>query len=59
MGEQSMDIFRSFTFTYDDDKNKWKPVVNKLQNYLTPKTNVVLERFNFNKTVRDEGELFD
>ena len=59
MGEQAIDLFRSFVFVTPADKDKIDPVLEKFETYFTPKTNVVLERFNFNKATPADGEQIE
>ena len=59
MGEQAIEIYRTFVFENPADKDKLTAVQDKFESYFTPKTNVVLERFNFNKATQSEGEQIE
>jgi hypothetical protein len=59
MGEEALEVYNSFTWTSDGDKNKYDLVIAKFEDYCTPKKNVVLERFHFNNAIQGEKEEFD
>ena len=59
MGEEAIDIFNSFTWENAGDKDKYKNVLEKFEKYFTPKKNVVLERFNFNRAKFESKESID
>lgn len=46
MGEQSINIFNSFTFN-EEDTNKIAILKSKFTNYFTPKKNLTYERYKF------------
>ena len=52
IGEECLEVYNTFEFT-DCDRNL-ENVVKKFQDYCTPKTNVVFERFKFSSCVQGE-----
>ena len=59
MGEDALEVFNSFTWENKDDENKYDKVLKKFSDYCTPKKNIVLERFHFNRAVQESNEDFD
>ena len=59
MGEQAIEIFNFFTWENAGHKDEHQKVIEKFEGYFTPKKNVVLERFNFNRAKMDSSESFD
>ena len=57
MGEGSLEIYHSFTWAAEKDNIDYKKVMEKFENYFTPKKNTILERFQFNKAVQNEDDM--
>ncbi|XP_064641934.1 uncharacterized protein K02A2.6-like [Lineus longissimus] len=58
IGEEAVEIYTSFVFT-DAEKDKYDPLVEKFEQYCTPKKNVTYERHVFNSRIQLDGETFD
>jgi hypothetical protein len=48
MGAQAENVFSSFTFNTEKDKDKFEPVLAKFDRYFAPKLNVIHEQAMFN-----------
>ena len=59
MGEEAIEVYNSFTWATATDKNKYDNVMKQFEDFCSPKKNVVLEQFNFNKAVQDGNRDFD
>lgn len=59
LGEQGMDIFRSFEFENNEEKDDIVKVKKKFTDYYTPRQNVIYERYKFLKRRQEPGETFD
>ena len=55
MGEQADDIFISFEFTAEQEKN-YEEVKEKFENYFIVKRNIIFERAKFNSRSQRAGE---
>ena len=58
MGAEGDRLLDQFTMPADD-KEKFKPVLDKFDAYFTPKRNVIHERAQFHKCFQKEGESVD
>ena len=58
MGEQADDIFISFEFTAEQEKN-YEEVKEKFENYFIVKRNIIFERAKFNSRSQRAGESVD
>ncbi|CAG9795814.1 unnamed protein product [Diatraea saccharalis] len=56
MGRECLDIYNSFTLSKD---NKLKDIVEKFEQYFSPKSNVIFERFQFNQIIQKNGQSFE
>ena len=59
MGEEVIEVYNSFQYENAADKNKYEIVMNKLDTYFTPKKNLVLERWTFNRIAQEPSEDLD
>lgn len=57
-GEEAVEVFNTLNLS-EEEKENYDVVIKKFESYTTPKRNVVVERFIFNKRVQEEGEPFD
>jgi len=53
-----LEVFNTLKLT-EAQKSNYDTVLAELEQYLTPKRNVVYERFLFYKRKQEEGESFD
>lgn len=53
IGEEALHIYNSFTFS-DEEKNKIEILIQKFEEYFTPKTNVIYERYKFFNMKQDQ-----
>ncbi|KAJ8017554.1 hypothetical protein HOLleu_44951 [Holothuria leucospilota] len=63
IGEEALDIYNTFTFTNDAEGNPTNMnldiVMDKFQNYCTPKKNITYERHKFFTCIQKPGESID
>ena len=59
IGEQARDVFKTFQFTREADKQKIQPVLKKFKEYCEPRKNIPFERYLFNKRVQEPGEAYE
>ena len=59
VGDEGLDVYNTFTFQSEADKLKYKDVMEKFEAYCVPKTNVIMERFHFNKCTQNATETAD
>ena len=59
IGEPARDVFSTFQFTTEADKQKIQPVLTKFQEYCEPRRNIPFERYLFNKRIQEPGETYD
>ncbi|XP_035220342.1 uncharacterized protein LOC118193371 [Stegodyphus dumicola] len=57
-GEEAVEVFNTLNLSTGDQGN-YEKVLERFEAFTTPRTNVVVERFLFNKRKQEEGELFD
>ena len=58
VGQEGMKLYNSFTFTSPADKLKTAEVIKKFEEFCTPKTNRVYERYKFWSRHRSKYETF-
>ena len=56
MGPQAEQIFNSFTFAAEGDKDDPAKVMEKFDSHFVPKRNVIFERAKFNQRCQEAGE---
>ena len=56
MGSEAENIFKTFVFAEDADKNKYDKVMEKYDEYFVPRRNVIHERMCFYQRVQKPGE---
>ena len=57
IGEEALNIYDTFTFT-ETEKDKVQPLINKFENYFSPKKNITYQRYLFNTCIQN-GRHFD
>ena len=55
MGDQADDILSSFSLL-EEDRNKYKTVLDKFQGYFVKRKNIIFERARFNRRKQEVGE---
>ncbi len=58
-GQSSIDVFNSFRFTRDDDKDDLNIVLEKFNEHYSPKRNELTERWIFRRRVQKAGESYE
>lgn len=58
IGQDGRDIHNTFQFA-EDEVDKIIPLIQKLDDYCTPKQNTTMERYKFNKRAQGETESVD
>ena len=58
-GEEATEVFNTFTFAEDEDKDDPEDMLAKFQNYCEPKKNITYERHIFNTRVQQQTQSFD
>ena len=58
-GEEAIEVFNTFTFAEDEDKDDPEDILAKFQNYCEPKKNITYERHIFNTRVQQQTQSFD
>jgi hypothetical protein len=58
-GEEAIEVFNTFTFAEDEDKEDPEAILAKFQNYCEPKKNITYERHIFNTRVQQQTQSFD
>ena len=56
MGNEAENIYKSFTFTEDENRNDFTTVVAKFDEYFFPRRNIIHERACFHQRVQRPGE---
>lgn len=57
-GEATIEVFNTFSFK-TAEKDKIEPLIEKIEEYCTPKQNVTFESHVFNSRRKMVGEAFD
>ncbi|XP_077516843.1 uncharacterized protein LOC144127800 [Amblyomma americanum] len=55
-GDDALEVFNNFTFAEDENKQDYKTVVKKFEEYCGEQQNEVYERYVFRTRTQDEGE---
>ena len=55
-GEEAIEVFNTFTFAEDNDKDDPEAILAKFQNYCEPKKNITYERHIFNTRVQQVSQ---
>ena len=59
IGDKALEVYNTFHFADAADAMTLATVLQKFEDYCTPKTNLTLERFHFNNCSQDAGEGID
>ena len=59
IGDEALEIYNTFDFTQQEDRNKLKVLLDKFEKHFTPQNNVTFERHVFNTRVQAPGESID
>jgi hypothetical protein len=60
IGEDALEVFNTFEFASDEDKEKASEILKKFDEYdCNPKRNLTVERHIFNSRMQQPGESFD
>ena len=59
IGEEALEVFNTFEFTDAGDANKLDPVIQKFEDYCSPKKNTTFERYVFFSRKQKESEPFE
>ena len=59
IGPEELEIFNTFIFQNQDDKEKLQPITDKLETYCNPRKNITYERHVFNMRNQQTGENID
>ena len=57
MGNEAENIFKTFTFTEEEDENDYETVLEKFDEYFIPKRNTIHERACFYQRQQKPGEM--
>ena len=58
-GPEALEVYNTFSWTTDDDKNKVDKIMEKFDQYCNPRKNVTWERHKFNTHNQQPGETID
>ncbi|XP_030758046.1 uncharacterized protein LOC115883775 [Sitophilus oryzae] len=58
IGEEGLELFNSFSLT-DAETEDLKKVVEKFEEYCSPRKNIIFERYRFNSIIQNDGQSFD
>ncbi|XP_074624378.1 uncharacterized protein LOC141882321 [Acropora palmata] len=59
IGEESWDVYSTFSWAEEGDAKKLKSVLDKFAEYCEPRKNIPFERYRFNQRVQEAGETYD
>ena len=59
IGPEALEIFNTFTFQNQDDKEKLQPIMDKFETYCNPRKNITYARHVFNMRNQQTGENID
>jgi hypothetical protein len=59
IGEDALEVFNTFEFAFDEDKEKTSEILKNFDEYCNPKRNLTVERHIFNSRMQQPGESFD
>ena len=58
-GPEALEIYNTFTWTVEGDKKNISKILEKFEEYCTPRKNITWERHIFNTKVQQPGESID
>ena len=59
IGEDALEVFNTFEFASEEDKEKPTEILKKFDEYCNPKRNLTVERHIFNSRMQHPGESID
>ena len=59
MGKEAENVFKSFVFDNEDDKENYEVVMQKLEEHFIPRRNVIYECVRFHQRRQGEGETVE
>ena len=59
IGEDALEVFNTFEFASEEDKEKPAEILKKFDEYCNPKRNLTVERHVFNSRMQQPGESID
>ena len=59
IGDEALEIYNTFTFSEDEDRDKLTVLKKKFEDYVNPRKNTVFERYKFWECKQQEGETID
>ena len=59
IGPEAQEVYTTFEWNNDDDKEKIKPVLDQFKNYCEPRKNVPFERYCFYQRSQNIDETYD
>ncbi|KAL1279202.1 hypothetical protein QQF64_025875 [Cirrhinus molitorella] len=59
MGKDAENIFKSFTFDDEDDRDNYEVVIQKFDEHFIPRRNVIYERARFHQRCQRDGETVE
>ena len=59
IGEEARDVYSTFDWFDEADKNKIAPVLQQFADYCQPRKNVPFERYRFKQRAQEAGESYD
>lgn len=59
IGSEGVDLFNTFKFNPETDRQNYAKVVDEFKKYFTPRRNITYERFVFNNRCQGPTETFD
>ncbi len=59
IGEDALEVFNTFEFASEEDKEKPAEILKKFDEYCNPKRNLTVERHIFNSRMQHPGESID
>ena len=59
IGEDTRDVYSTFNWDDEANKNKIELVLQQFANYCQPRKNIPFERYRFNKRAQEAGESYD
>ena len=59
IGEESWDVYSTFSWEEEGDAKKLKSVLDKFTEYCKPRKNIPFEQYRFNQRVQEAGETYD
>ena len=59
IGEESWDVYSTFSWAEEGDAKKLKSVLDKFTEYCEPRKNIPFEQYRFNQRVQEAGETYD